>query len=150
MPGTGSLGGRAYFVSLHLSPVVVSLHLSPVVSQPGCLARLSGWRGSYVSLFICPPLTGSFIPQTVLFVRGSKFIWVDGLICLPFSFFWIHLFSVVSQPGCLARLALRHFPPFMVGRTHLSPFVCFPLSPGLDAWHRSWVDQPGCLARLFE
>ena len=46
-----SVGGR-----IHLFPFV-SLYLSPVVSQPGCLARLSGWTDSFVSrcLPACQP-----------------------------------------------------------------------------------------------
>ena len=89
----GSLGGR-----VHLSPFV-SLHLSPVASQPGCLARLSGWTGSFVSL--CLP----------------SFVWHGSL-----GFVSLHLSPVVSQPGCLARLSRG-------GQIHLSPFVSLHLSP---------------------
>ena len=127
----GSLDGR-----VHLSPFV-SLPLSSVVSQPGCLARLSGWTGLFVSLYLpsfvsrCLPAlsqpgclarlsgwTGSFVSLCLAWMPGTA-LWVDGFICLP-----------------------------------LSPFICLPLSPSLDAWH--WVDgficlplsQPGCLAQL--
>ena len=102
------------FVSLHLSPVVsqpgclarlsgwtgssgtpfVSLHLSSVVSQPGCLARLSGWTGSFVSL--CLP---SFVSRCLAAWMPGAALWVDGFICLP-----------------------------------LSAFMCLSLSPSLDAW----------------
>ena len=121
----GSLGGR-----VHLSPFV-SLHLSPVASQPGCLARLSGWTGSFVSL--CLP----------------SFVWHGSL-----GFVSLHLSPVVSQPGCLARLSgrtdslvslclpsfvSRCLPAWMPGtalwvdipggRIHLSPLVPLHLSP---------------------
>ena len=121
----GSLGGRVY-----LSPFV-SLHLSPVASQPGCLARLSGWTDSFVSL--CLP---SFVWHGLCFpsfvsrcLPAWMPLWVDGFICLPLSHFVclplspsldaplggrIHLSPIVSQPGCVA-LTLRgflHFPRF--------------------------------------
>ena len=115
----GSLIHLFPFVSLYLSPlspsleawhsslrgrVHLSFHLSSLVSQPGCLARLSEWTGSFVSL--CLP---TFVSR-----------------CLP------------------ARL----------------PFICLPLSPGLDAWHGSpggrvhlssfvSLHLSGCLARLW-
>ena len=120
-------------------------------------------------------------------------LWMDGFICLPLSPFrclplspsldaWhgslggrvylspfvsLHLYPVVSQPGCLALNGRVHLSPFvpawMPGTAlwvdgficlPLSPFICLPLSPSLDAWH--WVggficlplSQPGCLARL--
>ena len=92
----GSLGGR-----VHLSPFV-SLHLSPVASQPGCLARLSGWTGSFV--FLCLP----------------SFVWHGSL-----GFVSLHLSPVVSQPGCLARLSGQiHLSPFV--SLHLSPVVSQP------------------------
>ena len=118
----GSLGGR-----VHLSPFV-SLHLSPVASQPGCLARLSGWTGSFVSL--CLP----------------SFVWHGSL-----NFVSLHLFPVVSQPGCLARLSRRTdsfvslcLPSFVsclwvdsFTCLPLSPFIWLPLSPSLDVCHGS-------------
>ena len=100
----GSLGGR-----VHLSPFV-SLHLSPVASQPGCLARLSGWTGSFVSL--CLP----------------SFVWHGSL-----GFVSLHLSPVVSQPGCLARLSRR-----TDSLVSLCLFICLPLSPSLDAWYGSF------------
>ena len=145
----GSLGGR-----VHLSPCV-SLHLSPVVSPPGCLARLSGWTGSFVSL--CLP---SFVSRCLPAWMPGTALWVDGFICLPVSPLiclplsprldaWhgslggrvhlspcvsLHLSPVVSPPGCLARLS---------GWT--GSFVCLPLSPRLDAWHSSLGDGFICL-----
>ena len=93
----GSLGRR-----VHLSPFV-SLHLSAVASQPGCLARLSGWTGSFVSL--CLP----------------SFVWHGSL-----GFVSLHLSPVVSQPGCLARPpgGQIHLSPFV--SLHLSPVVSQP------------------------
>ena len=122
---------------VHLS-LFVSLHLSPVVSQPGCLARLSGWTGSFVSL--CLP----------------SFVWHG---CL--GFVSLHLSPVVSQPGCLAELSRRTdslvslclpsfvsrcLPAWMAGTAlwvdsftclPLSPFIWLPLSPSLDVCHGS-------------
>ena len=80
-----SLGGR-----IHLSPFV-SLHLSPVVSQPGCLARLSWWTGSFVSLCLLSSvvsqpgclarLSGCFVS---LCLPSFRLSW-DVFICLPLS-----------------------------------------------------------------
>ena len=111
------LGGR-----VHLSPCV-SLHLSPVVSPPGCLARLSGWTRSFVSLgslvSLCLP---SFVSRCLpAWMMQSG--WTGSFVSL------CHLSPVVSQPGCLARLS---------GWT--GSFVCLCLP--------SFVSQPGCLARL--
>ena len=148
-----------------MSPFV-SLHLSPVVSQPGCLARLSGWTGSFVTL--CLP---SFVSRCLPAWMPGTALWVDGFICLPLSPFI-----------CLARLSGLCFPSFvsrclpawMSGTAlqadrftclPLSPFICLPLSPSLDVWHGSLggqfhlspfvslhlaplVSQPGCLSRL--
>ena len=164
-PVTALWGG-----GVHLSPFV-SLHLSPVVSQPGCLARLSGWTGSFVTL--CLP---SFVSRCLPAWMPGTALWVDGFICLPLSPFI-----------CLARLSGLCFPSFvsrclpawMSGTAlqadrftclpsfvlPLSPFICLPLSPSLDAWHGSLggqfhlspfvslhlapvVSQPGCLSRL--
>ena len=135
----GSLGGR-----VHLSPFV-SLHLSPVASQPGCLARLSGWTGSFVSL--CLP----------------SFVWHGSL-----GFVSLHLSPVVSQPGCLARLSRRtdslvslslpsfvsRCPPAWMPGTALwvdsftclplSPFIWLPLSPSI-CLPSLWVDGLICL-----
>ena len=136
----GSLGGR-----VHLSPFV-SLHLSPVASQPGCLARLSGWAGSFVSL--CLP----------------SFVWHGSL-----GFVSLHLSPVVSQPGCLARLSRRTdslvslclpsfvsrcLPAWMPGTAlwvdsftclPLSPFIWLPLSPSLDVVTALQADGFTCL-----
>ena len=133
-----SLGGR-----VHLSPCV-SLHLSPVVSPPGCLARLSGWTRSFVSLgsllplspFICLPLSPSLDDP----------VWVDGFICLPLSF--VSRCLPAWMPGtapwvdgfiCLPLSPFICLPAWMPGaaRVHLSPFVSLHLSPV--------VSQPGCL-----
>ena len=131
-PVTALWGG-----GVHLSPFV-SLHLSPVVSQPGCLARLSGWTGSFVTL--CLP---SFVSRCLPAWMPGTALWVDGFICLPLSPFI-----------CLARLSRLCFPSFvsrclpawMSGTAlqadrftclPLSPFICLPLSPSLDAWHGS-------------
>ena len=135
-PVTALWGG-----GVHLSPFV-SLHLCPVVSQPGCLARLSGWTGSFVTL--CLP---SFVSRCVPAWMPGTALWVDGFICLPLSPFI-----------CLARLSGLCFPSFvsrclpawMSGTAlqadrftclPLSPFICPPLSPSLDAWHGSLGGQ---------
>ena len=90
-PVTALWGG-----GVHLSPFV-SLHLSPVVSQPGCLARLSGWTGSFVTL--CLP---SFVSPCLPAWMPGTALWVDGFICLPLSPFI-----------CLARLSGLCFPSFV-------------------------------------
>ena len=141
-----SLGGR-----VHLSPCV-SLHLSPVVSPPGCLARLSGWTRSFVSLgslvSLCLPSFVSRCLPAWMIQSG----WTGSCVSL------CHLSPVVSQPGCLARLSgwtgsfvslcLPSFvsQPGWLARLGficlpLSPFICLPLSPSLDAW----VDRFTCL-----
>ena len=130
----GSLDGR-----VHLSPFV-SLPLFPVVSQPGCLARLSGWTGLFVSLCLpsfvsrCLPAwmpgtgwTGSFV---------SLCPTLSPFICLPLSP------SLAWMPGTA-----------LGGRVHLSPFVslhvfvfsvCLPFSGCVCLP----VSRPGCLAQL--
>ena len=147
----GSPGGRVHLSpspSICLTDSFVSLCLPlfgpgclpacPVVSQPGCLARLSGWTGSFVTL--CLP---SFVSRCLPAWMPGTALWVDGFICLPLS-------------------------PFICGTAlwALFPFICLPLSPSLDVWHGSpggqihlspfvslhlspVVSQPGCLARLF-
>ena len=146
-PVTALWGG-----GVHLSPFV-SLHLCPVVSQPGCLARLSGWTGSFVTL--CLP---SFVSRCVPAWMPGTALWVDGFICLPLSPFIclarlssLHLSPVVSQPGCLARLSRRTdslvflclpsfvprcLPAWMPGTAlWVDSFTCLPLSPPcLPAW----------------
>ena len=141
-PVTALWGG-----GVHLSPFV-SLHLSPVVSQPGCLARLSGWTGSFVSLHLSPVAS-----QPGCLARLSGW---TGL-----GFVSLHLSPVVSQPGCLARLSRRTdslvslclpsfvsrcLPAWMPGTALwvdsftcllLSPFIWLPLSPSLDVCHGS-------------
>ena len=132
----------------------ICLPLSPVVSHPGCLARLSWWTGSFVSLCLPP------------------FVSLGGQVHF-FPFVSLHLSFVVSQPRCRARLSwwtgsfVSLCLPSFVGfiSLPLSPFICLPLSPSLDAWHGSLggrvdlsrfvslhlspvVSQPGCLARL--
>ena len=130
---------------VHLSPFV-SLHLSPVVSQPGCLARLSGWTGSFVTL--CLP---SFVSRCLPAWMPGTALWVDGFICLPLSPFI-----------CLARLSGLCFPSFVsrclpawMSGTALQAdrFTCLPLSPFicprcLPAWMPGtalWVDSFTCL-----
>ena len=117
----GSLGGR-----VHLSPFV-SLHMSPVVSQPGCLARLSGWTGSFVSLCLA---SLTWMPGTALWVDES----LSPFICLPVSVglnAWHgSLGGRVHLPECLDGS--------LGGRVQLSPFVSLcSLSPSLDAWRGS-------------
>ena len=73
MPGTALWVDG--FICLPLSPLI-----SPVVSQPGCLARLSGWTGSFVSL--CLP---SFVSRCLPAWMPGAALWVDGFICLPLS-----------------------------------------------------------------
>ena len=122
----GSLGGQ-----FHLSPCV-SLHLSPVVSPPGCLARLSGWTGSFVSL--CLP---SFVSRCLPAWMPGTALWVDGFICLPVS-----PFICLPLSPRLDALWVDGFiclPARWGGGPPVSPFICLPLSPPLP---------PGCLARL--
>ena len=144
----GSLGWRGSFVSLCLPSFVsrclpawmpgtalwvdgfICHPLSPficlpfVASQPGCLARLSGWTGS------CLP----------------SFVWHGSL-----GFVSLHLSPVVSQPGCLARLSRRTdslvslclpsfvsrcLPARLFGWTVSLVSLCLPSfgSPCLPAW----------------
>ena len=153
----GSPGGQ-----IHLSPFV-SLHLSPVVSRLGCLARLSGWTGSFVTL--CLP---SFVSRCLQAWMPGTALWVDGFICHHLSPF-ICLPLPPSLDAWHGALGGRvHLSPFV--SLHLSgtalwalfPFICLPLSPSLDVWHGSpggqihlspfvslhlspVVSQPGCL-----
>ena len=131
----GSPGGRIHLsplVPLHLSPIsvggrihlfpFVSLYLSPVVSQPGCLARLSGWTD------FCLPLSPSLdvwhSRSAVSFTsRGSVLLAGSGLpsalalasvipclvdvgdrvlLCLPFIWTSISLGLVVGRLPCLS------------------------------------------------
>ena len=155
-PVTALWGG-----GVHLSPFV-SLHLSPVVSQPGCLARLSGWTGSFVTLCLpsfvsrCLPWHGSLGGR----VHLSPFVSLHLSGMALWALFFLHLFPVVSQPGCLARLSRRTdslvslclpsfvscLPAWMPGTAlwvdsftclPLSPFIWLPLSPSLDVCHGS-------------
>ena len=133
----GSLGGR-----VHLSPFL-SLHLSPVVSQPGCLARLSGWTGSFVYLCLpgclAPLCFPSFVSRCLpARMPGTVFL-VDRFTFLPLSpFIWL-LFS--------PSLDVCHGSPG--GRIHLSPLVALHLSPiSVGGRIHLFLSQPGCLARL--
>ena len=120
-PGSGTALWVDGFICLPLSPLdgiclPLSPLISPVVSQPGCLARLSGWTGSFVSL--CLPSFVSHVSQPGCLARP-----LFPFICLPLSpsslggrvhlstfvsqdvwhpFVSLHLSPVVSQPGCLA------------------------------------------------
>ena len=155
-PVTALWGG-----GVHLSPFV-SLHLSPIVSQPGCLARLSG---SFVTL--CLP---SFVSRCLPAWMPGTALWVDGSfvsLCLP-SFVWhgslrfvsLHLSPVVSQPGCLARLSRRTdslvslclpsfvsrcLPAWMPGTAlQADGFTCLPWFPFI-CLPSLWVDGLICL-----
>ena len=78
----GSLGGR-----------FVSPHLSPIVSQPGCLARLSGRTGSFLSLCL---------PSFVL-LSPSLDAWHGSL---NGQIHWSPLISLYLAPvGCLSGWA---------------------------------------------
>ena len=91
-----SLGGR-----VHLSPFVLLLggiHLSSVVSLPGCLARLSGWTDSFVSLRLACGWTNSFVFRCLPVWMSGTALRADSFICLPLS---LHLSPVVLQPRCL-------------------------------------------------
>ena len=167
MPGTALWVDG--FICLPLSRLI-----SPVVSQPGCLARLSGWTGSFVSL--CLP---SFVSRCLPAWMPGAALWVDGFICLPLSprmsgtplfpclplspsldawhcFWWtvsspfvsLHLAPVVSQPGCLSRLSRRTDSLVSLVPLHLSPISVggrIHLFPFVSLYV---VSQPGCLARL--
>ena len=116
----GSLGGR-----VHLSPCV-SLHLSPVVSPPGCLARLSGWTGSFVSL--CFP---SFVSRCLPAWMPGTALWVDGFICLPVSPF----ICLPLSPRLDASFVSRCLPAWMPGTAlWVDGFICLPASPGTALW----------------
>ena len=137
----GSLGGRVHvspfvpalwvdgFICLPLSPLI-----SPVVSQPGCLARLSGWTGSFVSL--CLP---SFVSRCLPAWMPGAALWVDGFICLPLSpsMSGTPLFPFICLP---LSPSLDAWHCFFGGQIHFSPFVSPHLAPV--------VSQPGCLSRL--
>ena len=149
MPGTGWAGS---FVSLcpsldawHGSLVdeFICLPSSPFICLPlspslaWCLARLSGWTCSFVSL--CLPLCLFFRLSPVLGVRLSPSLpaWMPGTAFQAFPAWMsgIHLcpFICLHVGGCLARL--------FGWRVH-SPFVSLHLS--------LVVSEPGCLARLCE
>ena len=81
-----SLGGR-----IHLSPFV-SLCLSPVVSQPGCLARLSGWTDSFVSRCLPAWMCGTHAPRFPSLPAVLSF-W-RGLVCVRLRP-WLRSFLVL-------------------------------------------------------
>ena len=123
MPGT-ALWVDGFLVCLALSPSIVS---RSVVSQPGCLARLSGWTGSLFVLLCLLHLSPVLLSPSLDAWHGS----LGGRVDLsPFVSF--HLFPVVSQPGCLARL-------------WVDVFICLPLSPFVSLHLFPVVSQPGCL-----
>ena len=147
----GSLGGR-----VHLSPFV-SLYLPPVVSQPGCLARLSGWTGSFVYLCLpgclAPLCFPSFVSRCLPAWMPGTFFLVDRFTFLHLSpFIWLLLSPSLDvchgSPGGrihLSPLVPLHLSPISVnGRIHLFP-LCLPLfvSRCLPAWMPGtalWVD----------
>ena len=126
MPGTALWVDG--FICLPLSPLI-----SPVVSQPGCLARLSGWTGSFVSLCL-PSFVSRCLPA-----------WMPG------AGLWVGSFVYLCLPGCLAPLCFPSFvsrcvPAWMPGTVFLvdrftflplSPFIWLLLSPSLDVCHGS-------------
>ena len=151
MPGTALWVDG--FICLPLSPLI-----SPVVSQPGCLARLSGWTGSFVSL--CLP---SFVSRCLPAWMPGAALWVDGFICLPLSPCCLPAWMSVTALQADGFTSLPWFPFICLPSLWvdgficfpLSPFICLPLSPSLDAWHGSLgerihlspvVSQPGCVA----
>ena len=118
MPGTALWVDG--FICLPLSPLI-----SPVVSQPGCLARLSGWTGSFVSLCL-PSQPG----------------------CLARLSGWTGSFVYLCLPGCLAPLCFPSFVSrclpawhcFLVDRFNflpLSPLIWLLLFPSLDVCHEA-------------
>ena len=127
MPGTALWVDG--FICLPLSPLI-----SPVVSQPGCLARLSGWTGSFVSL--CLP---SFVSRCLPAWMPGAALWVDGFICLPLSprMSGTPLFPFICLPLSPSQDAWHCF---FGGQIHFSPFVSLHLAPV--------VSQPGGLSRL--
>ena len=127
MPGTALWVDG--FICLPLSPLI-----SPVVSQPGCLARLSGWTGSFVSL--CLP---SFVSRCLPAWMPGAALWVDGFICLPLSprMSGTPLFPFICLP---LSPSLDAWHCFFGGQIHFSAFVSPHLAPV--------VSQPGCLSRL--
>ena len=114
------------FICLPLSPLI-----SPVVSQPGCLARLSG--GSFVSL--CRP---SFVSRCLPAWMPGAALWVDGFICLPLS---LRCLAPLCFPSFVSRLpAWMPGTVFLVDRftfLPLSPFIWLLFSPSLDVSHGS-------------
>ena len=145
MPGTVLWGGR-----VHLSPFV-SLHLPPVLSQPGCLARLSGWTGSFVSLCVASGWTNSFVFRCLPAYGGR--IHLSFFLSISFTLppgldAWhgrVHLSPCVSLSnsfvlGCCPAWMIWHGSP--CGQLHLSRFVpsfvshrlrgfiCLPLADG--------------------
>ena len=150
MPGTALWTGSFVFLCL---PSFVS----PVVSQPGCLARLSGrvHVSPFVSLHFCLPLSPLVSLHFLSPLSPSP-----SFICLRIHLppFVSHLFLVVSQPRCLCLCLPSGWtdclpaPPGepcqtsrLGGNGALSSFVCLQLSPSLDAWHGLLVDLI-CLA----
>ena len=125
--------------TIKLDSPFVSLHLSPVVSQPEMPGSLGG-RGFIclpLSPFICLRLSpslnawhGSLGGQVHLsrFVSlHLSYIFLGGRVHLS-PFVSLHLSSVVSQPGCLARLSLC-----------LPSFVSRCLLAWISGWTGSFV-----------
>ena len=68
------------FTFLPLSPFV-SLYLSPVVSQPGCLARLSGWTDSFVSRCLPAWMCGTHAPRFPFCPFGGGMLGTGSSVC---------------------------------------------------------------------
>ena len=84
------------FICLQSLWVVVSLYLSPVVSQPGCLARLSGWTDSFVSRCLPAWMCGTHAPRFPSLPAVLSF-W-RGLVCLRLRP-WLRSFLVLWMLG---------------------------------------------------
>ena len=164
----GSLGGRVHlspFVSLDFSRCLaawmfgtalwvdglICLPLSPficlpLVSQPGCLARLSGWTGSFVYLCLpaclAPLCFPSFVSRCLpaWMPVALFFWWTDSLfsLCLPsFGSPCLPAWMSVTALQADGFTCLPWFPFICLPSLWVDGFICFPLSP-----------LPGCLARL--
>ena len=152
------------FVSLHLSPVVSHpVWVDGFICLPSFVSRcLPAWMPGtalWVDGFICLPLSPFIcLPAWMPARLGFICLPLSPFICLPLSpslDAWVDRFTCLPSLGwrgsfvslCLPSFVSRCLPAWMPGTAlwvdgfichPLSPFICLPLPPSLDACH-------GCL-----